>query len=81
MADEATRNGRLLKTGVIGTVVAAICCFTPLLVLVLGAVGLSAWLGYTDFVLLPALALFVAITLYAVVREQRRRGSRSERRP
>jgi mercuric ion transport protein len=32
----------LLRTGIIGTLVAAVCCFTPLLVLVLGAVGLSA---------------------------------------
>lgn len=77
MADEATRSRRLLRTGVIGTVVAAICCFTPLLVVVLGAVGLSAWLGYTDYVLFPALALFVAITVYAVVRQQRLRHSRS----
>lgn len=77
MADEATRSRRLLRTGVIGTVVAAICCFTPLLLVVLGAVGLSAWLGYTDYVLFPALALFVAITVYAVVRQQRLRHSRS----
>lgn len=77
MADEATRSRRLLRTGVIGTVVAAICCFTPLLLVVLGAVGLSAWLGYTDYVLFPALALFVGITVYAVVRQQRLRHSRS----
>lgn len=77
MTDEATRNRRILKTGVIGTVVAAICCFTPLLVLVLGAIGLSAWLGYADYVLFPALALFVAISVYAVVRQQRLRHPRS----
>lgn len=58
----------LLKTGIIGSVIAAICCFTPVLVLSLGAVGLAAWIGYLDFVLLPALALFICITIYAVAR-------------
>jgi mercuric ion transport protein len=59
-------NPTLLRVGVIGTVVAALCCFTPLLVVVLGAVGLSAWLGWLDVVLLPALAVFVLITVYAL---------------
>lgn len=56
----------LLTTGIIGTVLAALCCFTPLLVVLLGAVGLSAVVGYLDVVLLPALAIFIAITLYAL---------------
>ena len=58
-------NDKLLRYGVIGMVVAAICCFTPVLVLLLGAVGLSAALGWLDYVLLPALALFIGITIYA----------------
>ncbi len=62
---------RLLGIGVLGTVIAALCCFTPVLVLLLGAVGLSAAVGGLDYVLLPALALFVGITLYALVRRQR----------
>ena len=61
-------NRTLLTTGIVGTIVAALCCFTPLLVIVLGAVGLSAWLGWLDYVLLPALAIFVAITVYGAVR-------------
>lgn len=65
------KNDRLLKYGLIGTVVAALCCFTPILVILLGAVGLSALLGWLDIVLLPALALFIGITLYALWRRQR----------
>ena len=61
----------LLKTGVIGTVILALCCFTPILVVLLGVVGLSAVLGYLDYVLLPALGVFVAILLYALWRRQR----------
>jgi mercuric ion transport protein len=63
------RRAALLKTGIMGAIVAAVCCFTPLLVIVLGAAGLSAALGYMDFVLLPSLALFLGITVYALLRK------------
>jgi mercuric ion transport protein len=61
----------LLKVGVIGTIIAALCCFTPVLVVLFGVVGLSAAVGYLDYVLLPALAVFVLITIYAVARRAR----------
>ncbi|RED43337.1 mercury resistance system transport protein MerF [Aestuariispira insulae] len=59
-------NNKLLCTGAGGSIIAAICCFTPALVILLGAVGLSAWLAWLDYVLLPALALFLGITAYAL---------------
>lgn len=61
-------NRALLRIGIIGTVIAALCCFTPLLVVLLGVVGLSAWLGWLDYVLFPALAVFIGITVYALIR-------------
>ena len=61
-------NKALLTTGIIGTIVAALCCFTPVLVVLLGAIGLSAVVGYLDVVLLPALVIFVGITVYALWR-------------
>ena len=64
-------NNKLLCTGAGGTVIAAICCFTPLLVVSLGAVGLSAWLGWLDYVLFPVLAIFAGITIYALARRSR----------
>jgi mercuric ion transport protein len=63
---------KLLGIGIIGTVIAALCCFTPVLVVLVSAVGLSAVVGWLDYVLLPALAFFVGLTIYAVAR--RRRG-------
>lgn len=57
----------LLRTGAVGSVVAALCCFTPLLVWPLTAVGLAAATRYLDYVLLPALAFFLALTAYAVL--------------
>jgi mercuric ion transport protein len=62
----------LLKVGVIGTIIAALCCFTPVLVVFFGVVGLSAVVGHLDYVLLPALAVFVLITIYAVIRLARK---------
>ncbi|NCO18557.1 MAG: mercury resistance system transport protein MerF [Gammaproteobacteria bacterium] len=56
----------MLKTGIAGTVIAALCCFTPVLVLLLGVVGLSAWIGWLDYVLMPALLVFVGIAIYAL---------------
>ncbi len=54
-----------MKTGIIGSIVAALCCFTPVLVLLFGALGLAAIMGYLDYVLMPALIIFLAITAYA----------------
>lgn len=65
-------DNKLLGLGITGTVIAALCCFTPFLVVLLGAVGLSAALGWIDYVLLPALGIFIAVTLYAVWRRGRR---------
>lgn len=58
-------NRTLLRTAVVGTVVAAICCATPLLVVLLGVVGLSAMAGFLDYMLIPALLVFLSITIYA----------------
>ncbi len=64
-------NKKLLITGITGTVVTALCCFTPILVILFGAIGLSAWLGWIDYVLFPALGTFVLLTIYAVYRRSR----------
>jgi mercuric ion transport protein len=66
------QNSTLLNTGVIGTVVAALCCFTPVLVVLLGAVGLSALTGFLDLVLFPALAVFLGITVFALWKKTKR---------
>ena len=62
------RHSKLFKIGVAGTIISALCCFTPILVVVFGTVGLSAAIGWLDYVLLPALFIFVALTIYALVR-------------
>ncbi len=67
-------NRKLLRTGLIGTAIAAVGCFTPLFVVILGFAGLSAWLGWLDYVLFPALGIFILITVYALYRRWKRPG-------
>lgn len=59
-----------LRNALVGAIVAAICCFTPILVWILPAVGLSAALGYLDVVLLPALVVCLGLAGYALWRRK-----------
>jgi mercuric ion transport protein len=79
-ADDVTERDdrRLLETGLVGTVLAALCCFTPLLAVLMGAVGFASAVGWIDYVLFPALAFFIALTAYAVVRRRRRLSARHD---
>ncbi|NND43037.1 MAG: mercury resistance system transport protein MerF [Silicimonas sp.] len=58
--------------GIIGTIIVALCCFTPILVILFGAVGLAAVVGYLDLVLFPALGIFILLTIYALWRKNAR---------
>mgnify|MGYP001079184138 FL=1 len=60
------KNRGKLRTGIIGTVLAAICCFTPFLVVLLGAVGLSAWLGWLDYALFPAMFASMGLIVHTL---------------
>ena len=60
-------NKSLLKTGVIGSVIAALCCFTPILVILFAVLGLSALVGYLDYVLFPLLGIFLVVIVVALV--------------
>jgi mercuric ion transport protein len=60
-------NKSLFKAGVIGSFITALCCFTPILVILFGALGLSALVGYLDYVLFPILGLFLVIIVVALV--------------
>src|ERR1043166_4613143 len=68
-AEELSAMGdrTLITTGIVGALVAAVCCATPLLAVVFGAVGLTAWLANADYVVIPALILslgLIAVGLY-----------------
>jgi mercuric ion transport protein len=61
---------KLIATGAIGAVVAAVCCATPILAVVLAAVGLSAVPGYLDYVLLAAIAICIGVMIYGLTKRK-----------
>jgi mercuric ion transport protein len=66
------RDRTIVTTGIVGALAAAICCVTPLLAVVFGAVGLTAWLAKADYVLIPALILCVGLIAFGLYRRQTR---------
>ena len=64
-------SDRLLRIGLAGTLVVAICCFTPALVWIFGALGASAVIGYLDLAFLPLLGVFLFITGVALWRRRK----------
>ncbi len=66
---------KLWGFGIVGTIVSALYRFTPVLVWLLSGLGLSGLLGYVyrDTILIPVMAIFLAITRYALLRTNRAR--------
>ena len=63
---QTTENpDRLLKWGLGGALFAALCCFTPLLVVVIAGVGLSAFTGWLDYGLFPLMFFSLAVVVQA----------------
>ncbi|MCH8176923.1 MAG: mercury resistance system transport protein MerF [Proteobacteria bacterium] len=59
-------NKNLLRNGIVGTVIAMLCCFTPLLVVILGFLGLSAIIGGLDYGLFPMMFASLGMISYAL---------------
>jgi len=64
-------RNRLLLAGIVGFVLSMLCCVTPVLVVLLAAIGISGSMGWLDYVLLPAMAIFAALIVYAVIHKRR----------
>jgi mercuric ion transport protein len=63
MARNSSAGEKGFKTGLWGAIIAAICCSTPALVIVLGFLGLSAVIPYLDYILIPLLVIFLILAL------------------
>jgi mercuric ion transport protein len=61
---------------VAGTVAVALCCFTPVLVIALAAIGLGALTPYLDVVLFPALTILIIVTWVSYRRYARAKAAR-----
>jgi mercuric ion transport protein len=67
------KDRTLIGTGVIGGVVAAVCCATPILAIALAGVGLSAWAAKADYVLIPVILLCLGLVGWALLRRHRQK--------
>ena len=65
---------KLLRNGIVGTVIAALCCFTPVLVIMLGFAGLSAIIGGLDYGLFPMLFASLGVIGYALYQRSGYKG-------
>lgn len=66
------KDDTLIKTGIVGAAIMPLCCVALTLAPLL---GLSAWLSWAGYVLLPALASIVAIAAVGVFYLRRRSGA------
>ena len=65
-----------IRVGTIGAVLAAMVCFTPLVVTILGVLGLSSWFGWIDSAFHIVLVLSVGLAIYGLYR--RRQGRKAQ---
>lgn len=63
---------KLFKTGVIGAIIAVICCLLPPLAVLVGFTGAAAIFGYLDFVLIPVVLIAVALIGYGLWKRSRK---------
>lgn len=68
-----TKDRKFMGIGGVGAGIAALCCFTPVLVLSMGALGLSALVGWwLDLILFPTLGFFLILLGYGLYLRWRR---------
>ena len=65
------QNTQLIGTGVAGALLSMLCCFTPVLVIMLSALGLTAFVAKLDYVLIPVFIASIALVIFALVRRRR----------
>lgn len=68
-AEKPSKKG--LYAAIAGTMLVALCCATPILVITLGAIGLSAFTPYIDYVLMPALFILILVAWNSYTRYQK----------
>lgn len=64
------RDRTLIRTGAVGATIAAICCATPVLVVLLPALGLGVWLASADDVLFALLFAFLGLVGFGLYRRR-----------
>jgi mercuric ion transport protein len=69
------RPSSLVRTGLIGAVITAVCCATPVLVLALGMAGLAGATVWLDPLLIATLVAFLFLAACGLYLQRRSRGA------
>lgn len=67
------KENRFFIGSIVGLIATMICCFTPLLVVLFGVVGLGALVGHLDYILIPALIVFIVLTIISYRKRMKKR--------
>jgi len=59
-------HNKMLKGGISASLIAAVCCFTPLLVIIFAGAGLTSYIGGIDYVVFPVMFTALGVTAYAL---------------
>jgi mercuric ion transport protein len=65
------QNTKLIGTGAAGAVLSFLCCVTPVLAVLLGGLGVTAFVAKLDYVLVPVFVASIALVIFALVRRRR----------
>ena len=71
------QNTKLIGTGLAGALLSMLCCFTPVLVILLSALGLTAFVAKLDYVLVPVFVASIALVIFALMRRRRSCAART----
>lgn len=66
-------RSKLLTTGIVGTVIAAICCVAPAAAIAFGAAGIFAWVAEWNAAIVGIFLVSAMLCVYAVLRHRRQR--------
>ena len=70
---------RRFLTAVTGTIAVAICCFTPILLIALTAIGFGALTRYLDYVMIPAVVVLMFVMWRAYLEYARSQSAKGVR--
>lgn len=74
-------NTKLIGTGVAGALVSTLWCVTPVLVVLLGALGMTVWVAKLEYILIPVVVASIGVVIVAAVRQKRACPNKSPQSP
>jgi mercuric ion transport protein len=75
------QNTKLIGMGTAAAALSMLCCATPVLAVLLGALGFTAFVAKLDYVLIPVFIASIALVIFALVRRRRSCATKTRSQP